>query len=270
MTGRVVTVIQARSGSTRLPGKVLLPLGCATVLECMVARVCAARHVGSVVVATTTDPADDDIALLATRVGVLCYRGHATDLLDRHYQAARLLGAESVVKIPSDCPLIDPAVIDHVLAMHLAGTADYTSNLHPQSYPDGNDVEACSFASLEQAWREAGRSLDREHTTPFLWDPPGRFQVSNVVWESGRDLSRSHRVVLDYPEDYEVIHQVYEGLFWSNPNFTVSDVAVYLDAHPEIAALNAAYRGVNWYRHHLDELTAVSNADTRRLSAEVG
>src|SRR5262245_57932673 len=259
---RVITVIQARSGSTRLPGKVLLPLGAATVLGCMLARVRRAEYAGTVMVATTTDPADDDIARQATGAGALVFRGHPTDLLDRHYQAARLLGADLVVKIPSDCPLIDPAVIDRVLAHHVAQPADYTSNLHPQSYPDGNDVEVCTFAVLESAWRYATRPLDREHTTPFLWDPPGRFRVANVVWETGQDLSRSHRVVLDYAEDYEVIRAVYDALFPSNPEFTVRDVVDYLDAHPEIASLNAVYRGVNWYRHHLAELTAVSEADT--------
>src|SRR5262249_9217082 len=155
---------------------------------------------------------DDEIAQVAERAGLLCYRGHATDLLDRHYQVARLLGASTVVKIPSDCPLIDPRVIDRVLQQHLAGGADYTSNLHPQSYPDGNDVEVCSFTALERAWHDARRPLDREPPTPFLWDPPGRFRVTNVVWETGRDLSQSHRVVLDYPEDYRVIYQVYDGL----------------------------------------------------------
>jgi spore coat polysaccharide biosynthesis protein SpsF len=238
----------------------------------MVSRVRRARLVGTVVVATTTDPADDQIADLAARGGVMSYRGHATDLLDRHYQAARLLGAEHVVKIPSDCPLIDPAVIDRVLARHLAarGALDYTSNLHPPTYPDGNDVEVCSWGALARAWREALRPLDREHTTPFLWDPPERFRTANVTWETGRDLSRSHRVVLDYPQDYWVIHRIYSALCEANPAFTVADVVTYLDAHPQVAALNAHYRGVNWYRHHLDELTAVSGADTCQLAAELG
>ena len=270
MSGGVVTVVQARSGSTRLPGKVLLPLGGATVLECMLERVARARLHGTLVVATTTAPEDDPIAALCLIRDVGCYRGHATDLLDRHYQAARAMHAAHVVKVPSDCVLIDPAVIDRVIGAYLdsAGRYDYVSNLHPPSYPDGNDVEVCSFAALETAWRHAKRPLDREHTTPFLWDTPGAFHLGNVAWETGRDLSLTHRVVLDYLEDYRLIERVYDALCPAGPGFGVADVVRWLDAHPEVQSLNARYRGVNWYRHHLDELKTVSSSETRRPPEE--
>src|SRR5262245_53556832 len=154
----VVTVVQARTASTRLPGKVLLPLGGATVLQRMLERVARARRCGVVIVATTTDPEDDEIEAVCGHAGVGCYRGHPTDLLDRHYQVARALDAAAVVKIPSDCPLIDPAVIDRVIGAFLdaPGCWDYASNLHPPTYPDGNDVEICSAAALTAAWTEAG------------------------------------------------------------------------------------------------------------------
>ncbi|HBZ72256.1 MAG TPA: acylneuraminate cytidylyltransferase, partial [Deltaproteobacteria bacterium] len=202
VSGGVVAIVQARMGSSRLPGKVLLRLGEVTVLECLLERVARARLVGTLVVATTTAREDDPIATLCVLGDVRCYRGHATDLLDRHLRAARACGAEHVVKIPSDCALIDPAVIDRVLGAYLdrAGRYDYVSNLHPPTYPDGNDVEVFSFAALESAWRLARRPLDREHTTPFLWDTPGAYRLGNVAWETGRDLSMTHRVVLDYAE----------------------------------------------------------------------
>ena len=262
---RVVTIVQARRGSTRLPGKVLLPLGGATVLEVMLERVRRSRLAGTVLVATTTAGEDDAIHDLAGRMGVMCFRGHPTDLLDRHYQPARALGARHVVKIPSDCPLIDPDIIDRVLGACLgAGDAwDYVSNLHPPTHPDGNDVEVCRFEALEVAWREATRPLDREHTTPFLWDNPDRFRIGNVRWETGSDLSASHRVVLDYAEDYEVIRRVYDALAPVRPGFGVQDVAAFLDAHPDVAALNARHRGVHWYDAHAHELrTAASRATT--------
>ena len=265
MSARVVAIVQARTGSTRLPGKVLLPLGDATVLEHMLERVARARLIGTLAVATTTAPEDDPIATLCLLRDVQCYRGHATDLLDRHFRTARACGAEHVVKIPSDCVLIDPAVIDRVLGAYLdrAGRYDYVSNLHPPTYPDGNDVEVFSVAALESAWRLAKRPLDREHTTPFLWDTPGAFRLGNVSWETGGDLSMTHRVVLDYAEDYELIRRVYEALHPVNPAFGVADIVRYLDEHPEVRDLNAAYRGVNWYRHHLGELRTVSSAETR-------
>jgi len=272
VSGRVVTVVQARTGSTRLPGKVLLSLGDATVLECMLERVARARLIGTLVVATTTAPEDDPIATLCLVRDVACYRGHATDLLDRHLQAARAFGAQHVVKIPSDCVLIDPVVIDRVLGAYLdrADRYDYVSNLHPPTYPDGNDVEVCSFAALEAAWRLAKRPLDREHTTPFLWDTPGAFRLGNVSWETGQDLSMTHRAVLDYPEDYKLIRVLYEALHPANPAFGVADIVRYLDEHADVRELNARYRGVNWYRAHLGELRTVSSADTRQPPEERG
>lgn len=267
----VVTIVQARSASTRLPGKVLLPLGRATVLEQLVARVARAARSGQVVVATTTDARDEAIWRVCRASGIRCYRGHPFDLLDRHYQVARMLDAAYVVKIPSDCPLIDPAIIDRVLGFYLdwAEQYDYVSNLHPPTYPDGNDVEVCAFRALETAWHEATRPLEREHTTPFLWDQPERFRVANVAWEGGRDRSLSHRVVLDYPEDYEVIRRIWDALNGDARAFDVHAVVEYLDAHPEVAELNARYRGVNWYRHHLAELRTVRDRDTRFAPEEV-
>ena len=255
----VVTVVQARCGSTRLPGKVLLPLGGAPALERMLERVRRSRLHGTLVVASTWLPEDDRVEQLCRGVGVPCYRGHPTDLLDRHYQVARAFEARLVVKIPSDCVLVDPAAIDRVLAAALDAPDryDYVSNLHPESWPDGNDVEVCRFRALEEAWREAERPLDREHTTPHLWDHPARYRLLNVAWETGRDLSRSHRVVLDYAADYEVIRRVFDALHPAEPRFGAAAVAAWLDDHPDVAALNACYRGVTWYRHHAGELLTV-------------
>jgi spore coat polysaccharide biosynthesis protein SpsF len=254
----VVTIVQARSGSTRLSGKVLLPLGSRTVLDVMLDRVRASRLAGTIVVATTTDVADDGIEDVAARHAVDCYRGHPTDLLDRHYQAARLHAARHVVKIPSDCPLVDPDVIDAVLSVHLAARdeLDFSSNLHPPSHPDGNDVEVLRFDVLETAWHEATRGFEREHTTPFIWNRPARFRIANIVWGS-RDCSQSHRVVLDYVEDYEVIRRVHDALGARSRMYSVNEIVSYLDAHPDVLALNAMHRGVSWYRDHLDELPAL-------------
>lgn len=255
----VVTIVQARTRSSRLPGKVLLPLGGGSVLDVMLARVKAARLVGTIIVATTTSVEDDAIEAIARRNNVACYRGHPTDLLDRHYQAALAHGATHVVKIPSDCPLIDPAVIDAVLAAYLArrGQLDFASNLHPPTHPDGNDVEIIRFSALAAAWREATRPFEREHTTPYIWNRPARFRLANVVWTGYRDCSLSHRVVLDYAADYDVIHAVHAALVEGDACYSIDDVVQYLDAHPRLAERNAPYRGVAWYRDHLDELPAL-------------
>jgi spore coat polysaccharide biosynthesis protein SpsF len=270
---KLLVVVQARLASTRLPGKVLLPLAGAPLLERQLERIAAARSPElpfEVAVATTRAPGDEPIRQLCRRLGVQFVSGHPTDLLHRHYQAALAFRADAVAKIPSDCPLVDPGAIRRVLGAFLADPArhDYLSNLHPATWPDGNDVEVMTFAALETAWREAGRPFEREHTTPFLWERPERFRLGNVAWEGGRDLSMSHRLTVDYEEDYRLVAAVYAAL-WTpeRPVFGLDEILALLDARPEIFDLNQRYAGVNWYRHHLDELATVPRSATR--TAEV-
>ncbi|HEX7838732.1 MAG TPA: acylneuraminate cytidylyltransferase, partial [Kofleriaceae bacterium] len=203
---------------------------------------------------------DDAICRIARRAGALCVRGHATDCLDRHVAAARATSADVVVKIPSDCPLIDPATIDRVISAFLAEPdVDYVSNLHPATWPDGFDVEVMTRGALETAWREAARPLDREHTTPFLWDNPERFVTQNVAWETGLDYSRSHRMTLDYPEDYAVIRAIYDELWSPGRLFTLAEILAVLDARPALAEINAMHRGTTWYRNHPGELKTLAH-----------
>ncbi len=268
---RPLVLIQARLASTRLPGKVLLDLAGKPLILRMVERVARIQTPVRIVIATTTDKADDALVAVCRSAGIDVFRGHPTDLLDRHLQAARHYGAEVVAKIPSDCPLIDPAVIDAVFARFARGDSDYTSNLHPASFPDGNDAEVMMIETLETAWREARLDFEREHTTPFIWERPERFRLCNVLWEErddghpGRDYSMSHRWTIDYPEDYEFIRSVYEVLYPGDPAFGLYDILDLLEYRPELRAINAKYAGVNWYRHHLDLLRTVGPAETRAV-----
>ncbi len=264
---KLVAVVQARMDSTRLPHKVMLPLQGKPLLERMLERVRAASTLDDVIVATTISPTDDPIRELCRRLGVPVYSGHPADLLDRHFRAAGERGAEAVAKIPSDCPLIDPRIIDRVAARFrdvAAGAGiDFVSNLHPASYPDGNDVEIMTMPVLETAWREAARDFEREHTTPYIWDQPGRFRVENVVWESGRDLSMSHRFTLDYQADYDFIQAVYDALYTEGAApFALEHILQLLEQRPDIFQINTRLAGVNWYRRHLGELRTVGRHET--------
>ncbi len=253
---KVLTVIQARRGSSRLEGKVMLPLLHKPLLLRMYERVCRSQLCGSVIIATTKNPEDDMIADLCRQEGMECYRGHQNDLLDRHYQPAKIVSADVVVKIPSDCPLIDPAIIDQVIGFYLdhADTYDYVSNLHPASFPDGNDVEVMSFNCIDKAWKEATKDYEREHTTPYIWENPDKFRIGNVLWESGKDFSQSHRWTIDYREDYEFIRAVYQRLFPSKPHFGLQDILELLRNDPSLMTLNKEYAGAYWYEQHLDDL----------------
>lgn len=266
-----MTVIQTRMGSSRLPGKVLLPVMGSPLFVQQVKRVCAAALSGTIVVATTTDVSDDIIETICNAEGILCYRGHATDLLDRHYQVGLQYRADAVIKIPSDCPLIDPAVIDRVIGCYLENTDryDYVSNLHPATYPDGNDVEIMHFAALEDAWKNASRPLEREHATPYLWEHPEKFSIGNVTMEGHPDYSMEHRFTMDYEEDYLFIKAVYEALYENNPLFSVTDILALLEERKDIYAINRQWAGVNWYRHHLDELKTITSQQTKILTTEV-
>ncbi len=205
-TIKIVTVIQARSGSSRLANKIFLTLTGKPLLYRMFERVAASELKGTIVIATTTESSDDNVESFCKDHKINFYRGHQTDLLDRHYQAAKIFSADAVIKIPSDCPLIDSKVIDKVIQFYLnnINNYDYVSNLHPATYPDGNDVEIMSFNALEKAWNNAEREFEREHTTPFIWENPDKFRIGNVLWETGLDYSMTYRFTIDYPEDYVI------------------------------------------------------------------
>lgn len=270
MTKHVLTIIQARMGSSRLPNKVLLPLGDKTVLAVIIDRIKKSQYAGEILVAATWDEDDDIIEKTCRDLGIKCFRGHPTDLLDRHFSAAVENSCDVVVKIPSDCPLIDHKTIDKVIGFYLAypDRFDYVSNLHPATWPDGNDVEVMSVKALEKAWRDSSRDFEREHTTPFLWENPELFRIANIDRADKRDFSMSHRWTLDYKEDYELIKTIYNTLQPIKPDFTCDDILELLEQRPEFHKINHMYLGVNWYQHHLDDLKTIQSFQTRKLSHE--
>lgn len=262
---KIVTVIQARIGSTRLPGKVMMPLAGKPLLLRQYERIRAAKLIDKIIIATTTEEIDNTIVDLCIDNNINYYRGNSTDLLDRHYKAVITYSADAVVKIPSDCPLIDPGVIDNVLKYYIDNynKFDFISNLHPASYPDGNDVELMTMNALTDAWHNAKNKLEREHTTPYFWENPEKFRIGNLLWETGKDYSMSHRFTIDYPEDYEFVKIIYDELFSDENIFSLDDILSLLEKNPEIRNINSKYAGVNWYRHHLAELKTITKSDTK-------
>ena len=259
----VVVVVQARTRSSRLPGKVLLPLAGRPLLERMLERIRAARTPDDIIVATTDEASDDVVYDLSMAAGVSCYRGDTNDLLDRHLQAARHASADVVVKIPSDCPLIDPSVIDRVIGFYKADASafDYVSNLHPATFPDGNDVEVVPMPVLETAWREARAGYEREHTTPFIWERPRQFRIANVEVGGGADYSNSHRLTLDYAEDYDLIAAIYDALWTPTRIFSMDDVLELLRVRPELSRVNAKYLGRGWYTDRVRGSASTSRSE---------
>jgi len=231
---RVLALIQARMGSTRLPGKVLKDLAGATVLERVVSRVRRCRLVSDVVVATSAEPADDVILNECQRLGTEAFRGSEQDVLDRYYRAAQQAGAEVVVRITSDCPLIDPEVSDKTIQKFLVERPDYASNALERTYPRGLDTEVMTFAALECAWTEARQAYQREHVTPFLYQHPERFKLLSV--KGDHDYSQ-YRWTLDTPEDLEFLRAVYARSI-DHQDLSWRDVLNIVQREPELAEMN--------------------------------
>jgi glutamate-1-semialdehyde aminotransferase/spore coat polysaccharide biosynthesis protein SpsF (cytidylyltransferase family) len=228
-----VALIQARMGSSRFPGKVLADLCGRPMLWHVVNRVRKAKRVHKTVVATTTAAGDDPIAQLCELQGFDYFRGSEPDVLDRFYQAAKAKSADVVVRVTADCPLIDPAVIDKVLARFERGDCDYASNVFRYTYPDGLDTEVFSFAALERAWREARKPSEREHVTPYL--RAGNFRTANV--ESEIPVSPAqYRWTVDHPADLQLVRKVYEA-FSGNGDFGFKDVFELLKERPDLATI---------------------------------
>ncbi len=264
---KIVTVIQARRGSTRLTDKILLPIAGKELLVRMVQRVMLSESAGTVVVATTQNQEDDVIVDICKREGFNVFRGHETDLLDRHFKASQEFDADAVVKIPSDVPLIDPEIIDIVIGYFIRNKNEYdfVSNLHPATYPDGNDVEIMHMDILKQAWENATLDFEREHTTPYIWENPDKYRIGNVTWDSGFDYSMSHRFTIDYKEDYEFIKTVFDKLYYKNEKFGLDDILSLIETEPQIYQINEKYIGVNWYRNHISELKTIQRSQTRQI-----
>ena len=242
MKERVVAIIQARMSSTRLPGKVLLDLGGRPVLERMLERVKRSKLVSETVVATTTDPSDDPIVALCERLETAVFRGSLPDVLDRYYQCARQYNAEIVVRLTGDCPLIDPELIDEVIYGMFDPPADFSCNRLPppstRTFPIGLDVEACTFAALENAWQNATEKHDREHVMPYLYEVPGRFWVTRL--HNDEDYGNM-RWTLDTPEDMALLREVIRRLGGRN-DFAWEEVLELFLKDPELEKINQSVK----------------------------
>lgn len=237
MTARAVAIVQARTGSSRLPGKVLLPMAGVPALAFMLHRVERSRVISQIIVATSTAEADDGIAELAADLAVETHRGSEYDVLDRFHGAAVALGLaddDLVVRLTGDCPFIDPEVIDDVVGVALdEPRVMYVSNVSPPTFPDGLDTEVVRVRALQAAWSEARDPRDREHVTPFVRLNPSRFPAMNVRCKLG-DLS-GLRLTLDEPDDYRLLAALATAL---GPDVGLAELVEHLAARPQLVRWN--------------------------------
>lgn len=257
MKPRVVAIIQGRMSSSRLPGKILAEIEGQPMLQRVFLRTSRATTVAETIFATTTDPSDDPVAEYCDFSGIPCLRGSLFDVLDRYYQAARQAKADMIVRVTADCPAIDSELIDDVVKALLEGNYDFVANRLPppfhRTYPIGLDVEVCTFAALEKAWKESSEIFHREHVMPYLYEgvelsvvsrqlsagvsPRGfRIALLNHTTDFG-----DYRWTVDTPEDLEFIRQVY-GRFNGRDDFSWKEVLEVVHNEPQLMQINAAVK----------------------------
>jgi len=224
--------------STRLPGKVLKTVLGKPLLEYQIERLQRVRLADAVVIATTTNDTDDPIVALCDRLSVPCVRGSEEDVLGRYYEGAIAHQADVIVRVTSDCPLIDPAIIDQAIQYYLdpARPWDYVSNTRTRTYPRGMDTEVFSAQALGTAFQEATEQPDREHVTPFLYHHGDRFRLGSVTAAHNHS---HHRWTVDTSEDFELIRRMLEALYPDRPHFTLEEALSLIAKHPDWSLLNA-------------------------------
>lgn len=243
----VHAIIQARMGSSRLPGKVLRKVAGKPLLLYQVERVARAKMIDRIVVATSTDGQDDSIAAFCEHNRINCFRGSEHDVLSRYYECARRYPAETLVRLTADCPLSDPAVVDAVVQCFYEKKVDYAANTVPvdsSTYPDGSDVEVFSATALERAHREARDPQHREHVTFYFWQQDNGFATAQLRRDP--DWSQ-YRFTVDYPEDFEVVAFVLQELQRRGSFGHLAEIVAIIDGNPAIRVKNAQYySGIGW------------------------
>jgi len=248
MTPRRVAIVQARMGSSRLPGKVLADIGGRPLLTRMLDRLAKAELLDEVILATTVLAEDDPVADLGRVRGSRVVRGHPTDVLDRYHQAAEEAGAQVIVRLTGDCPLIDPRIVDLCVRTYLEADppVDLVVNRLPweRTYPIGLDAEVFGREALETAWREASEPHQREHVVPFLYENPARFTMIHL--EADGDYG-AYRWTVDVPQDLEAVRRIFAA-FGGRDDFGWRQVLDLMERDPALASINA---GVD-HKTHLD------------------
>ncbi len=235
----ILGILQARMGSSRLPGKVLKKILNRPMLALQIERIKQSELINQLIIATSSNPEDDAIESLCVDLGVECFRGSLNNVLERFYKAAEIYNPDHIVRLTGDCPLIDPEIMDQVIQFHLDNFYDYSSNTLEPSFPDGLDLEVMRFSALKTAFEKAVLPSELEHVTPYIHRRPDVFSLGNFKFQ--KDLS-FHRWTVDEPEDYELVSWIFECLNSTHGlNFKFQDVLNLLEKHPDKFNLNQKY-----------------------------
>lgn len=229
----ITAIIQARMGSTRLPGKVLKKIKDKTLLEILVERLKHSEKIDRIVIATSDNPKDKAIVKLAKKINCPCFIGDEEDVLDRFYKTAEKFRAEIIVRVSGDCPFHDPKLVDEIIIFYLKNKDkfDYVSNVNPPTFPDGFDLWVFPFRTLKRAWQEAKLKSEREHVCPYIWKNKNLFRIGH--FESKKDYS-GLRLTVDDIADFKFLKKIYESIQQKGKMFHLEDILYFLDKNPDL------------------------------------
>jgi len=234
---KTVGIIQARMTSSRLPGKVLFPLGNRPILQLIVERLRKSSRLSDILVAIPSDPEDDVLETFCKTLGVTVCRGSRDDVLERYIKALSLTSADTIVRVTADCPLIDPAIVDSAVVTFNLAQVDYLCLGAEGGFPRGINAEVVSRAVLETASREAESVFEREHVTPFIYTRPDRYQLRFV--EAPVNLRRpGYRITIDEQADWDMVNKMLDGIGIDPVKIQLTDIIKFLDANPDVALIN--------------------------------
>lgn len=231
----ILAILQARTSSRRLPGKVLRPILGKPMLQMQIERLKQSTSIDKLLVATSIEPEDNPLEDLCDEIGVDCFRGNLNDVLDRFCRAASQYRPRTIVRLTGDCPLTDPEIIDYGIAFYQNNSFDYVSNSLERTYPIGLDLEVFSYKLLKEAARDAVLPSEREHVTAYFRNHPEIYTIGQFYHDA--DLSQ-HRWTVDEAADFEFVSRVYESLYPTNPRFKTDDVLNLLAERPDLMAIN--------------------------------
>ena len=245
---KIGAIIQARMGSTRLPGKVMMKINGITVLQCLFEQIRYSTHLDRKILATSVNSEDDIIADFAIANSIDLFRGNSMDVLDRYYHCAKDFSLEHIVRITSDCPLIDPKIIDKTIIFYKNNKYNYVNNFHKRTYPVGTEVEVFSFDTLEKAWTSATKLSEREHVTPYIYNNPLMFLIGHIEYE--KNISHLHWSV-DRIQDLEMVKAIFSKI--KKTPILLEDILHVINQEPSILEINKNTNPAEGYLKSLQE-----------------
>ena len=252
---KIICIVQARINSSRLPGKILLNGFNKPLIIHLIERLKKSKFITNVVIATTNNKCDEIISTICKQIRIDCFKGNEQDVLSRYFYCAKKFNGQIIVRITSDCPLMDVNIVDKTISTYLNSNVDYASTFHLPNEIDGFDVEVFSFEALRKSFYFAKKKYEREHVTQYILNNPKTFTVANFSYlNKKKKYHNKIRLTLDYIEDYYLIFYIYQSLYRKNKFFKIEDILNFLDKKKELLKINKKYIKVNHYKHYLKKI----------------